>query len=60
MNGRKVSSDRFNWDFMEDMYEEDKSSLYDSQENIYTLAIYFGINFPFVNFEGKKCYILGR
>ena len=41
MNGRKVSSDRFNWDFMEDMYEEDKSSLYDSQENIYTLAIYF-------------------
>lgn len=54
MNGRKVSSDRFNWDFMEDMYEEDKSSLYDSQENIYTLAIYFGINFPFVNFEGKN------
>ena len=60
MNDRKVLLDCYNWNSTDDICREDKVRLYNSQENTYTSAIYCGFNYPFINIEGEKYYMLGR
>jgi len=59
MSDRRDLLNYCNLNSTDDVCRENKASLYNSQENTYTVVIRCGVN-PFINFEGKKYYMPGR